>query len=413
MKRNVLSYNKTNSNLLRKSIKEFLLTTLTLEKYIFYNEFSKNSFTVCQNIQIGESLSNYQNRLMAMAMSSLQFVRPTMTKVICIVVDVTDPTYVSCRLQYPHMRFMFLKEFCASLHPPPHYFELLETLTQAYTSTLAKAVSASASAPAASVPRHEYHLSLYDVVHKLKNKSILQGVIHMSKHNNREAVVVVRDQGDTSIVRSVAVFGHFHLNRAMHGDLVAIELLPRSEWRDLSLEMLRPDPGAGAGADAEDEVSDISSLDLSIAEQQEQQLQSAGVGAGASVSSQLVMPCAKVVSVMKRATDELVVTVPLSVSAGAGAGAGAGGLRGKREFILAAPLDRRYPLIRVQSKQLAELRGQHVVGAGRVGCGLESAERPCGQGARKHCGLQGEVNLRPCACCKANTHSLTSNHRGP
>ena len=53
-----------------------------------------------------------------------------------------------------------------------------------------------------------------------------QGVVHMSRRGPTEATVQVGSAVDSEL-RQVWVLGAAAINRAMHGDMVAVRLLPR------------------------------------------------------------------------------------------------------------------------------------------------------------------------------------------
>ena len=55
---------------------------------------------------------------------------------------------------------------------------------------------------------------------------VRQGVIHMSRRSPTEATVQVGSAAE-SAVRQVWVLGGAAVNRALHGDTVAVRLLPR------------------------------------------------------------------------------------------------------------------------------------------------------------------------------------------
>ncbi|XP_071951446.1 exosome complex exonuclease RRP44-like isoform X2 [Antedon mediterranea] len=59
----------------------------------------------------------------------------------------------------------------------------------------------------------------------IKSGKYLQGTFHASRENYKEGSVNVQDQD-----KAVFIKGLSHLNRSVHGDVVAIEMLPEDDW---------------------------------------------------------------------------------------------------------------------------------------------------------------------------------------
>ncbi|PFX23563.1 Exosome complex exonuclease RRP44 [Stylophora pistillata] len=69
------------------------------------------------------------------------------------------------------------------------------------------------------------HLPLAKIQAGLKSGKYLQGAFHRSRENFTEAYVFVHD-GD----KQIFIQGLVNLNRAVHEDIVAVEILPKKEW---------------------------------------------------------------------------------------------------------------------------------------------------------------------------------------
>lgn len=54
-----------------------------------------------------------------------------------------------------------------------------------------------------------------------------QGKLRVNHYNPFEAYV-----GSESISEEIIICGRANMNRAFHGDIVAVELLPQDQWRD-------------------------------------------------------------------------------------------------------------------------------------------------------------------------------------
>jgi len=71
------------------------------------------------------------------------------------------------------------------------------------------------------------HLSLSKVLAGIKSKKYFQGTFQASRENYLEGSISVEIDG---IERWVLIQGLQNLNRAVHGDTVAVEILPETEW---------------------------------------------------------------------------------------------------------------------------------------------------------------------------------------
>ncbi|KAF8940521.1 hypothetical protein EDD21DRAFT_380965 [Dissophora ornata] len=72
------------------------------------------------------------------------------------------------------------------------------------------------------------HLSPAHLSNGIKSGKYYQGKLGISSHNYLEGSIYTKIDG---IEGTILIVGREHLNRAIDGDIVAVELLPKSEWR--------------------------------------------------------------------------------------------------------------------------------------------------------------------------------------
>ncbi|XP_008981042.1 exosome complex exonuclease RRP44 isoform X2 [Callithrix jacchus] len=72
------------------------------------------------------------------------------------------------------------------------------------------------------------HLPLSKLQQGIKSGTYLQGTFRASRENYLEATVWIH--GDSEENKEIILQGLKHLNRAIHEDIVAVELLPKSQW---------------------------------------------------------------------------------------------------------------------------------------------------------------------------------------
>ena len=187
------------------------------------------------------------------------------------------------------------------------------------------------------------HLSPAAVAAGLAGGSLHQGALRTSRHSPWEGSIACDALGC-----DILLSGRGALNRAMDGDVVAVSLLPESEWRAPKNVL----PGAGADAESAEPV-DVS-LAPRVADEQED----------AAVTHLQKTPTGVVVSVTKRAWRERGYASSLDVGHGASGAAGrraAADTTGRPARVLCVPGDRRLPKIRIQTRQAPALADQRLV----------------------------------------------------
>ncbi|MFT7817935.1 exosome complex exonuclease RRP44 isoform X1 [Arapaima gigas] len=171
------------------------------------------------------------------------------------------------------------------------------------------------------------HLPLSRIQAGIKSGTFLQGVFHASRDNYLEATVFVQsDKEDTTEASIILIQGLQNLNRAMHQDTVAVELLPRHLWVSPSSVVL-VDEGPKGDSDEDEEEQKITKCD----------------------GSQLTLKSTgKVVGIIKRNWRPFC------------------GMLSQSEIKeatrhLFTPADRRIPRIRIETRQASALVGQRIV----------------------------------------------------
>ncbi|XP_027862987.1 exosome complex exonuclease RRP44 [Xiphophorus couchianus] len=99
------------------------------------------------------------------------------------------------------------------------------------------------------------HLPLSKVQVGIKSGSFLQGTFRASRDNYLEATVFVQGEGEDST--EVLIQGLQNLNRAVHQDVVAVQLLPKNQWVAPSSVVLQDDGAAKDDNVDEDEEEKV------------------------------------------------------------------------------------------------------------------------------------------------------------
>ena len=132
------------------------------------------------------------------------------------------------------------------------------------------------------VPYTEY-IPMSEAVLGVESGKYVKGTFTISAYNVMQASVVDERSG-----REVQVSGKVNMNRAVHGDLVAVEILPEQQWKSAGDEIL---------VETEDEAVDMQSVTDG-----NQMSSSSEMKVSSNQNSsppKLVIPSAKVVAVLK------------------------------------------------------------------------------------------------------------------
>nr|XP_054756295.1 DIS3-like exonuclease 1 [Lytechinus pictus] len=192
-------------------------------------------------------------------------------------------------------------------------------LTQAYD--ILESVKASLAAAVEEDGSKEYrdHLLSDDLSTGIKSGRYIEGMLRVNKHHAQDEAYLQRKESgqsskDTELESDILISGSKNRNRAVHGDIVVVELLPKAQWTGKRLALK-------SGDDKKEE---------SISE---------------------VVPCGRVVGISERNWRDYVATFPERDEITAN--------RGSK--ILVIPWDYRIPKIRISTRQADALNDQRIV----------------------------------------------------
>ncbi|KAM6943023.1 DIS3-like exonuclease 1 [Xenentodon cancila] len=156
----------------------------------------------------------------------------------------------------------------------------------------------------------------------IKSGRFIQGSLNVSKHRALDEAFVVNEglfNKNTDLSGGVLVYGVKNRNRAVHGDVVVVELLPKTEWRGrlTALTEAQGDDKSGEGGESKP------------------------------------MPTGRVVGIQQRNWRDYVVTFPSRD--------GSQSQSRNSQRILVIPWDRRIPKIRISTQHAETLQDHRVV----------------------------------------------------
>ncbi|CAF2585119.1 unnamed protein product [Rotaria sp. Silwood2] len=166
------------------------------------------------------------------------------------------------------------------------------------------------------------HVSVSEVQRGIKSGKYLQGTFQASRENYLEANVFVQD---SEKYNQLFVQGYRNLNRAVHDDLVAVEILPEQDWAI---------PFSLVIDDKDDDQGDL------VIEQEETGLTVQGVSSKRT-------PSCRIIGIIKRNWRQYCGILQESLPGA--------------KFHLFLPHEKRIPKIRIESRQAEELKNSRVM----------------------------------------------------
>ena len=172
----------------------------------------------------------------------------------------------------------------------------------------------------------------------LKHGSLHQGVFHVSTFNYLEGTVKV-----PAFDKPLLVLGRENSNRSISGDVVAVEVLAKDQWRQPSSKVVDEEE-----LNKNDNAEDEEAGDVVVTETERRALQKEVKQAHLGGESR-AQPTARVVGVMRRNWRQFVGT------------ADAGSSGGRQTTIFITPMDKRIPKVRIRTRQAEELVGKRIL----------------------------------------------------
>ncbi|KAJ5730006.1 Exosome complex exonuclease dis3 [Penicillium malachiteum] len=180
----------------------------------------------------------------------------------------------------------------------------------------------------------------------LRAGNLHQGIFNVSPYNYQEGSVHV-----PAFDKSLLILGRDNSNRAISGDTVVVEVLPKDQWKSPSTKIMDEEAATrNENADAEDTEAVVTDRERKALQEEVKIAHAHGKNAEGKPQ-----PTARVVGVIKRNWRQYVGHVD-STSTGSLA---ASGRRLQTVFVL--PMDKKVPKIRLRTRQAGDLVGERIL----------------------------------------------------
>lgn len=187
----------------------------------------------------------------------------------------------------------------------------------------------------------EYY-SISKLITGLRAGNLHQGVFNVSPYNYLEGSIKV-----PAFDKPLLILGRDNSNRAIAGDVVVIELLPKDQWKSPSTKIVEEETVT------KNDNPDTDETEPMVTDRERKALQEEVKQAHGKNSEGKPQPTAKVVGVIKRNWRQYVGHVDSNSTASHS------GRRQQTVFVL--PMEKRVPKIRVRTRQAGDLIGQRIL----------------------------------------------------
>ncbi|KAM5463054.1 exosome catalytic subunit dis3 [Microsporum audouinii] len=188
------------------------------------------------------------------------------------------------------------------------------------------------------------YYSMSKIMTLIRAGTLHQGVFNVSPYNYLEGSVNV-----PAFDKSLLILGRDNSNRAIAGDIVVVEVLPKDHWKTPSSKIIDEE------ALTKDDNPEAEENEAVVTERERKALQDEVRKAHGTGTESRPQPTAKVVGIIKRNWRQYVGHIDGSSSSQASSA----GRRQQAVFVI--PMDKRVPKIRIRTRQANELMGQRIL----------------------------------------------------
>lgn len=305
--------------------------------YVFFNDFRLETHVVREP---GESINDRNDRAVRKAVSwygehlQLNLKISKRAKQCPVVVMLTDDKENLRKAKAEHLSACSLSQYVSGLEDADRLLDMISAARQGQES---RSIAAEKLYPD--------YFSLSKIMTGVRAGTLHQGTFNVSTYNYLEGSVHV-----PAFDKSLLILGRENSNRAVSGDVVVVEVLPKSQWKAPSTKIIEEET-LNRNENAESEEGEGEAV---VTEQERRALQDeVKKTQGKSIEGR-PQPTARVVGVIKRNWRQYVGHVDGNTSSAAKQSR-------KQQTVFLLPMDKRIPKIRIRTRQADELLGKRVL----------------------------------------------------
>lgn len=304
--------------------------------YVFFNEFRLETHVVREQ---GESINDRNDRAVRRAVSWYgehlqQAVKATSPRKQCpAIIMLTDDKENLRKAKAEKLSACSLSDYVSGLEDADRLLDMI---------TASRQVQESRSNAAEQL--YPDYFSLSKSMTGMRAGTLHQGIFNVSPYNYLEGSVHV-----PTFDKSLLIIGRENSNRAVQGDVVVVEVLPKSQWKAPSTKIIEEETlNKNENAETEDGEGEVV-----FTEQERRALQEDVKKTQGKSTEGRPQPTARVVAVIKRNWRQYVGHVDSSSSSAQH--------NRKQQTVFLIPMDKRIPKIRIRTRQADELLGKRVL----------------------------------------------------
>jgi exosome complex exonuclease DIS3/RRP44 len=306
--------------------------------YVFFNDFRLETYVVRDE---GESINDRNDRAVRRAVKwysehLTQAVRATGARPekMPAVVMLTDDKDNLKKAKRDGISACSLNEYVNGLENADQLLDMISAVTEGQEFRDAKAVE----------NLYQEYFSVSKMMTGVKNGTLHQGIFNVSAYNYLEGSIHV-----PAFDKSLLILGRENINRAVQGDVVVVEVLPKDQWKEPSTKIIEQETiNKNENADAEEGEAVITQKERRALQEEVKKVQSKS-------TEGRPQPTAQVVGVVRRNWRQYVGHIDeTSVSQSAKESR-------RQQTVFLIPMDKRIPKIRVRTRQAGEIVGKRVL----------------------------------------------------
>lgn len=305
--------------------------------YVFFNDFRQETYVVREH---GETINDRNDRAVRRSVSWYgehlhQSIISSRRSIQCpTIIMLSDDKENLRKAKAEKLTACSLAQYVSGLDDADRLLDMINASRQSQES---RSTAAEQLYP-------DYY-SLSRMMTGVRAGTLHQGIFNVSPYNYLEGSVHV-----PAFDKSLLILGRESSNRAVSGDVVVVEVLPKSQWKAPSTKIIEEDTlNRNENADV-----DEAEREAVVTGQERKALQEEVKRTHGKSAEGRPQPTARVVGVIKRNWRQYVGHVDSSSSSAARQGR-------KQQTVFLIPMDKRIPKIRLRTRQADELLGKRVL----------------------------------------------------
>ena len=305
--------------------------------YVFFNDFRLETYVVREQ---GESINDRNDRAVRRAVKWYgdhlqQAIKSSKAKTTCpTIIMLTDDKENLRKAKADKISACSLSEYVSGLDGADMLLDMINVSRQGQE---ARSTAAERLYPD--------YFSLSKMMTGIRAGTLHQGVFNVSTYNYLEGSVHV-----PAFDKSLLILGRENSNRAVSGDVVVIEVLPRTQWKAPSTKIIEEETlNKNENAETEDEEGEAL-----VTEKERKALQEEVKKTHGKTIEGRPQPTARIVGIIKRNWRQYVGHVD-------GGSSSTAQQSRKQQTVFLIPMDKRIPKIRLRTRQAEGLLGKRVL----------------------------------------------------